>query len=99
MVQGDEEKEFMFTRGRRNTVIDYIIDIEVRNKILKMTVEDGVDSNHHPVEVRLEGEVKRIRNGDKHRKCWRGIWDEEGRNEFNKKMSRLKTGGRELDED
>lgn len=71
MVQGnDEEGEFTFTGGRRNTVVDYIIGAsEVKDRMVKMTVGDRGDSNYHPVEVRLEGEVKKIRNEGKRRKC------------------------------
>lgn len=32
VVQGNEKREFTFTEGRRNTVIDYVLgDIEVRD--------------------------------------------------------------------
>lgn len=100
VVQGDEEGEFTFTGRRGSTVIHYIIgDSEVRDKIVRMTVGDRVDSDHHPVEVRLEGKVKGIWKGCKRRKCWRGALDEESRKEFRRKMGRLEIGGRELDEE
>lgn len=94
-------RESLRLRLRRgSTIIDYIIgDSEVRDKIVRMTVGDRVDSDHHPVEVRLEGKVKGIWKGCKRRKCWRGAWDEESRKEFRRKMGRLEIGGRELDEE
>lgn len=99
VVQKDEEKEYTFTGGRRNTVIDYIIgDIEVRNRVIKMTVVNRVDSDHHPMEVWLEGDVKGKKNGGKSRKCWRGVWDKEGRNASRQKVGRVEMRGRKLDE-
>lgn len=57
MVRGNGEGEYTFTGGRRNTVIDHIIgNIEVRNRIVRITVRYRVDSDHHP--AWLEGEVK-----------------------------------------
>jgi len=58
-IKGDEE-EFTFAGGRGNTVIDYIIGSEdVRSKVDNMKIGDRVDSDHHPVEVMLKGEVRR----------------------------------------
>lgn len=52
VVRGDKEGEYTFTGGKGNTVIDYIIkDIEVRDRIIRMTVGDWVDSDHHPIKV------------------------------------------------
>lgn len=79
VVQGNEEGKYTFTGRRENTVINYIIvDIGVKDKIKRVTVGDRIDSDHHPIEVWLEGEVRRTRNRGVSRKCWRGIWDEEG---------------------
>lgn len=89
-----------FTGVKGNTVIDYIIgDSEVRDKILRMTVWDRVDSDHHLVEVRLEEEMKGIWKGCKRRKCWRGAWDKESKKEFRRKVSKLEMGKKELDEE
>lgn len=98
-VHRDEKGEYTFTGGRENTVIDYVIgDIRVRDRIKRLTVWDRVDSDHYPVEVWLEGETYKKRRGIS-RKCWRVVWDEEGRREFKIKVGRLETGRRELDED
>lgn len=49
---GDEEGEYTFTRGKENTVIDYVIgDEEVRERVGKLRIGERVDSDHHPVEV------------------------------------------------
>lgn len=101
VIQGDEEGEFTFTNGRGSMVIDYtsiIGDIEVRDRILKMTVKDRVDSDHQPVEVWLEREMRGKRKESKGRKCWRRVWNEEGRTEFKKKVGRLKIRGRKLED-
>lgn len=59
-IKGDEEGEFTFTGGKGNTVIDYVMGSEdVRSKVDNMKIGDRVDSDHHPVEVMLKGEVRR----------------------------------------
>lgn len=77
-VQGDKKKQYKFTGGKGNTVIDYDTgDIVVRVKIKKLTVEDRVDSDHpmshcqplNPIEVWLENKVNKKRRGGKSRKC------------------------------
>lgn len=52
-TRGDEKREFTFTGGKGNTVIDYVI----RNREVKerLRIGDSVDSDHHPVEVTLRG--------------------------------------------
>lgn len=57
-----------------------------------------MDSDHYPVEVWLEGEVKK-KNGGKGRKCWKEVWDIEGRNAFRQKVGRVEIRIRELDDD
>ncbi|EZA48016.1 hypothetical protein X777_14457 [Ooceraea biroi] len=54
--------------GKGCTVIDYILgDREIRESIIEMRVADRIDSDHHPVEVRIKGEKsrKREKRGDK----------------------------------
>lgn len=56
-INGDEEREFTFTGGRGNSVIDYIMrDKEVRERVVKMRVRERVESDHQPFEVWLRGE-------------------------------------------
>lgn len=46
-IKGDEEGEYTFTGGKRNTVIDYAIgDLEVRKRIENIRIGDRVDSDH-----------------------------------------------------
>jgi len=55
----DEEEEFMFTGGRRDTVIDYVIEDEkIREKVGKLTIGERIDLDHHPVEVLIKGEKR-----------------------------------------
>lgn len=90
-TNGDEEGEYTFTGGKGCTVIDYVLgDEEVRDKIRCFKVGDKVDSDHHPVEVVIEGEVKRKRERERGRKQWKGMWNEERCETFGKKLG----GGR-----
>lgn len=69
MVQGHEEGEYTLIGEKWNMVIDYVIgDIEVRDRIKRMIMGNRVDSDPHPVEVRLEGEMNWKRKRDKSRK-------------------------------
>jgi len=55
-MKGDKEGEFTFTGGRGNTTIDFVLDDEeVREEIEDMRIGDRIDSNHHPVEVKVKG--------------------------------------------
>lgn len=59
-IKGDENGEFIFIGGKGNTVIDYVMrSEEVRERLAKMRVEDKMESDHHPLEVRIENEGKR----------------------------------------
>lgn len=52
VVRENKKGKYTFTGGRGNTVIDYVIkNIGVRDKIKKITVENRVDSDHHPMVV------------------------------------------------
>lgn len=95
VVRRDEKKEYTFTGERGNTVIDYIIG-DIRHRIIRMTVVNRVDSDHHPVEIWLEGKVKGKKNGGKGRKCWSGVRDKEGRNAFRQKVGKVEMRRREL---
>lgn len=50
-----------------------------------MSVVDRVNLGRHPVEVWLEGEMKRRRNRNDSRKYWRRVWDKESKEEFGRK--------------
>lgn len=69
VVRENEKGKYTFTGGRGNTVIDYVIgNIGVKDRIKKMTVEDRVDLDHHPI-YKLKGEVRGKRIKDVNRKC------------------------------
>jgi len=74
----DEQGEYTFTEGARNTVIDYVMgDEEVREKIWGMRVKDKIDSDpHHPLVIILKGEErKERREGERKDRIKRGIWN------------------------
>jgi len=89
-TEGDEEGEYTFTGGKGNSTIDYVIgDEEVRGRIERVVIGDKIDSDHHPVEVWMKGRgIRRERNSRK-RNVWRGIWDEEGREQFKRRMGSI----------
>lgn len=51
-----------------------------------MKMGERVDSDHHPVEVRIRGEGKREDAKKGNRKGWRDTWDEEGCRLFKERM-------------
>jgi len=88
-MKGDEEEEFTFT-GRGNTIIDFVLEKEeVRGEIEEMKIGDRIDSDYHPVEVKVKGSgrERQIKKG-KEKKEWRGVWNEEGRKEFVQRMGK-----------
>ena len=81
-IEGDEEGEWTYTRGRGNSVIDYVIVNEnTRERVERMELGERVDSDQHPVVVWLRGEAmegeRRARKGEG-RKAGRGNWTAEG---------------------
>lgn len=79
-VRGDEEGEFTFTKGRGDTMIDYVMgDNEVKERVERMKVRDKIDSDHQPVEIWIRGDKERKREERKGRTTWKGVWDEEGK--------------------
>lgn len=64
-MEGDDEREWTFTRGRGNTVIDYVIGNEdTRDKVEWVEVGERVDSDHHLVVVWVRGEGRGKRELD-----------------------------------
>ncbi|XP_029176098.1 trichohyalin-like [Nylanderia fulva] len=87
-TKGDEEGEWTFTGGRGNTVIDYVIGNEDSGeKVRRLRIRDKVDSDHHPIEVEIEGWQRRERR--KSRGGRRGVWNEEGRRIFEGKVGEI----------
>lgn len=60
-------------------------------------MRDRVESDHQPVEVWIEGSWGRRREKREMTKGWRGIWDEEGRKEFEERLGRVETEGKDLE--
>jgi len=97
IIKGDEDGEFTFTEGKGNTVIDYVIgDKEVKERVKKLRIRDRVESDHHPVELWMEvegaREEKRWKESGTGGKSGRGVWNEEGREEFRKRIENIVIG-------
>lgn len=64
----------------------------------KLRIGERVDSDSHPVEVWIKGGRKKGEKSERGKggKNWRGIWNEEGRREFERRMKKVrwKEGGR-----
>lgn len=89
-IKGDEEGEYTFTGGKGNTIIDFVLeDEDVRREIENMRIGDRIDSDHHPIEVKIKGKRGRKCKKNKEEREWRGIWDKEGRCEFRRKMGEI----------
>lgn len=88
-IMGDEEGEWTYAKGRRESVIDYAIeDARTREKVRSMMVEKKVKSDHHPIVVNTERKKER-REGRKQKKKKtkeRENWTEAERKEFQKRM-------------
>jgi len=99
IVRGDEKGEFTFTRGKGDTVIDYVMgDEEVEEKVKRMRIGDRIDSDHHLVELWMEGESGKNtgRRGrgryEEEERRWRGLRDEEGKEVFRRRMEDIEMG-------
>lgn len=54
-IRGDEEGEFIYTGGKGNTIIDYVIEeIEVRDRVEYMKIGGRLDSDHQPLEIMIK---------------------------------------------
>ncbi|XP_011685784.1 PREDICTED: putative gustatory receptor 28a [Wasmannia auropunctata] len=54
-----------------------------------LTVGDRVESDHHPVEVRMRGEVRKREGGKGGNRGWRGVWDQKGRKTFKENLGKV----------
>lgn len=51
-IKGDEEREFTYTGGKGDMVIDYALgDKEMKEKVERMEIGERIESDHHPVVV------------------------------------------------
>lgn len=66
----------------------------------KLRIGERVDFDHHPVEVWIKREGQKGEKSERRKggKSWRGVWNEEGRREFERRMEKVswKEGGRRL---
>lgn len=83
-IESDGDGEFTFAGARGDTVIDYIlVEEEGKRKIKRMEVGDNVDSDHHPLIVKIEGKGGgKIKEEKKKSQAARGDWSEQGREKF-----------------
>lgn len=88
----DEKMEYIFTGGRGNSVIDYVLGEEgIRKKVKRLYIiyiEERVNSDHHQVEVwiKREKEKKKEGGGEKKVKGWRGVWTEKRSKKFERRI-------------
>jgi len=62
-MEGNKEVEWTYTGRREKSVIDYvIINEEIREEIMRLEMGDQVDSDHHPVIIKLRGGKKKGEN-------------------------------------
>lgn len=59
-VKRNEEEEFTYTRGKGETIIDYVLGEEkIRDKVERLEVGERVDSDYHPLVACVTGNSKR----------------------------------------
>jgi len=54
-----------------------------------LRIGDKIDSDHHPVEIKIKGRGRSKKGEKKSKKEWRGIWDEERRKDFKRRIGRM----------
>jgi hypothetical protein len=68
-------------------------DEEAKEGVKEMRVGDKIDSDHHPLKVRMKGRAeKRERSGGKRQS--RGVWSLEGREIFRQRVGRVNEVGK-----
>ncbi|KAL6431964.1 hypothetical protein ACFW04_007414 [Cataglyphis niger] len=88
-TKGDIEGEWTYTGGSGNSVIDYVMgDEDTRMQVGEVEVGDNIDSDHHPIIVRIKGGDK-IRLGRKERTSKKWVWSQEGKDEFRKALGNV----------
>lgn len=73
-VERNEEGEWIYVERKGDSVIDYVLgNEETREKVEGLYVEGRVDSDHHPVTVRVKGGHKERRKGNGIKRGKRGV--------------------------
>ena len=88
-MKGDERGEFTYTGARGETVIDYVVgEVGVVDRIESLEVGEGVESDHHPLIVRIREERREAKREEGNRGgTERGGWNERGRERFREKVA------------
>lgn len=85
-ITGDERGEFTYIGARGASVIDYVIaNSEAIDKITQFRIDDKIDSDHLPLTVELETEVKA--SSAKENKKEVNIWNEESIETFTQRTA------------
>lgn len=89
-----ENGEYTFTGKQGNSVIYYVITVASSvEEVESMTVEDNIDSDHHPLVVEMRGEInKQKRKKENSGKRKRGDWSQAGRERFRREIQWTETG-------
>ncbi|XP_011861498.1 PREDICTED: golgin subfamily A member 6-like protein 1, partial [Vollenhovia emeryi] len=100
-IRGDNEGNWTYTGGRGESVIDYVmVEEDIEEEIERMEVVNRIESDHHPVVVWLKGDRRGRKGGRRERgREVRGVWDEEGREDFKNKLGEIGIGERRVDEE
>ncbi|KAL6418191.1 hypothetical protein ACFW04_012287 [Cataglyphis niger] len=97
-TKGDIEGEWTYTGESGNSVIDYVMgDEDTRMQVGEVEVGDNIDSDHHPIIVRIKGGDK-IRLGRKERTSKKWVWSQEGKDEFRKALGNVEEVAGEVEE-
>ncbi|XP_011859507.1 PREDICTED: putative golgin subfamily A member 6-like protein 6, partial [Vollenhovia emeryi] len=84
----------------KETVIDYVIgDEEARERIRSMRIGEKIDSDHHPLEVWIEGEEQGKERGRKRQETRKVKWDRKGQEEFKERVKLDREEGKGLEEE
>jgi len=99
-IRGDEEGNWTYTGSRRESIIDYVlINEELEEEIDQLIIGDNIDSDHHPLIVRLKERGGGRSKRGKERRIQRGMWNEKGRERFKAELGRVEVSGGKVQEE
>jgi len=66
-IRDDEKRNWTYTGGREESVVDYVlVNKETREEVVNLKIGDQIDSDHHPVVIRMkDGEAGQKREEKK----------------------------------
>lgn len=93
-MKRDEGGEWTYTGAGGNSVINYVIGVErVRERLEELRVGNYMESDHQPVVIKIKGKSRRKIGGRRGEVGGsRGKWDEEGREEFKRRLGGMEIG-------